>query len=82
MENKKKIAFFDAKQYDIESFNTLCSGYIKYAYANLLLRPTLPLIWYNWLKPNLSASKIIKVLALGISIPVSIIVVHIKISYS
>ena len=48
----------------------------------MLLLPTLPLIWYNWESPYLSASIIIKVLTFGISIPVSIIVVHNKISNS
>ena len=64
------------------SLNTLCFSYIKYAYAILLVLPTLPLIWYNWLSPNLSESNIISVFAFGISIPVSIIVVQSKISNS
>ena len=55
-------------------------SYIKYAYDSLSPLPTLPLIWYSWDKPRISALSIIKVLAFGISIPVSIIVVHIKIS--
>ena len=50
--------------------------YIIYAYACLLLLPTLPLIWYNWARPNLSAFSTIIVLAFGISIPDSKIVVH------
>jgi len=54
-----------------------CSvGYRKYAYALSRLRPTRPLSWWSWDKPNRSERSTIRVFALGISIPLSIIVVQ------
>ena len=45
-------------------------------------RPTLPLNWCNCDNPNLLAFSIMITLALGKSIPTSIIVVETKIEYS
>ena len=58
------------------SDNSLSLLYVIYAYPCLSERPTLPLIWYSWAKPNLSAFSTIIVFAFGISIPDSNIVVQ------
>ena len=64
------------------SDNSLLRLYVIYAYACLLLLPTLPLIWYSCDNPSLSAFSTIIVFAFGISIPDSKIVVQTNTSIS
>ena len=81
-EPKSVNSLMAAKRFSATSLSSLSLLYIRKAYAVRLLLPTLPRSWYNCDNPKRSASSIIIVLTLGISSPVSTIVVETKTSIS
>ena len=67
---------------DATSVSTLPRTKVRYAKARRDDRPTRPRSWCSWDRPNRSAFSMIRVLTLGISTPVSMMVVHTSTSIS